>query len=76
MFKILGTVVFGVCLAASISAGQDNLADATADAAPQIASLNHFFVIVDDETAEAIKTSAFLRQFLNLSRQNSLGCAG
>ena len=36
-------------------------------APPPATSLNHFYAVVDDTTAAAIKTSAFLREFANVS---------
>lgn len=39
----------------------------------QIAELNHLFTTVDAETAEAIRTSEFLRQFANLEVRTTTG---
>ena len=39
-------------------------------------SLNHFYAIVDDTTAAAIKTSAFLREFANVSINTVTANAG
>ena len=65
MFRMFGTAL-AVCLAAPLPAGQDKLTNAIPDAGQQIAFLNHIYAIVDDETAEAIRTSAFLREFSSL----------
>jgi hypothetical protein len=60
-------LVYSTAYVPSISADQNHLASATSDTASQIATLNHFYAIIDDETADAIQTSAFLRQFSNLN---------